>query len=401
MTSTPPVFIGCACDRRYVEPTAVMLSSVDLHADLPDAVVLVCGLDLDGEDRALLRAGAGRLGSSLRFVDVTSDSLPETVSAQCAADYPISTLGRLFLPSQVTQREARLISLDSDVIVNSALGALVEMDLGRRICAAVHDVARCDDRCDFNLGLMAIDVDAYNARGIAVSCLRWISSQDHPPPRPDRDALNAVIGDDWLRLDGGWSSSAEEHRALTTADYDRAAVAHFAGRPKPWDFPQHAGASLYNRHHARLQEKLSRRPRDHRSSGREFLATCYEVLLGRELEDGPVIPEREAWPAAQIVHSILESPEFRANVLRPLGQGRPFREDLFFGRPTMRQRFWAADQLPVSGPSAVRLLSAPGWSDLLSVLLSDPVFAEAMALPCLPLPDRDDCSADRHAACHS
>ena len=397
MSSPSAVFIGCACDRSCVEPTAVMLSSVDANAALHDAIVLVAGFDLDRQDRAMLLAGAGRLGRRLRFVDLAADSLPQRLSDRFKADDPISPLGRLFLPAQIGMRHARLITLDSDMIVDAELRPLIELDLGGRVCAAVHDLSRRDDPSAFDSGLMVIDVDEYNANDMAVRCLRWLSSQDTRRGRPDQDALNAVIGADWLGLETTWNSFYEDHTS-TAAGHGRGAVTRFAAHPKPWNDTGHAGASLYTHHRASLQERLERRASDHGASGREFLATCYEVLLGRELEHGPVIRERETWPATRIVRSIVESSEFQANILTPLQQGRSFQDRLFHGVPTMRQRFWAADQLPVSGTTVAQLLSAPGWSDFLTILLADTAFAEAMALSYLPLPGQAHDDARRRPA---
>ncbi len=394
MKATSSVLIGCACDRRHVEPTAVMLSSVERDGGLPDAEILVAAIGLEGEDHAVLRAGAGRLGHALRVIELTPESVPEALSARFTADRFPAMLARLFLPSQVGVRNARLITLDSDMIVSAELKPLVDLDLGGRICAAAPDPRRPDDVGAFDAGLTVVDVDEYNLRNVAVRCLRWMLERDSLSNRPDQDALNAVIGDRWRRLDGKWNVCVHEDPGSAGAGYEGAAAVHFAGRPKPWEGGEHAGAPLYARRLAELQDRLHRRVSGHVSTGRDFLATCYEVLLGRELETRVVIAEREAWPAVEIARSIVESPEFQDNVLRPLQRDEPFRPGLYPGGPTLRQRFWAADQLFVSAPSAAQLISASGWRDFLTVLLSDPGFSEAMALPFLPCVRDEDPAFD-------
>jgi hypothetical protein len=41
-----PIYIGCACDRKFVEPTAVMLTSLDVNGDVPEATILIAGFEL-------------------------------------------------------------------------------------------------------------------------------------------------------------------------------------------------------------------------------------------------------------------------------------------------------------------------------------------------------------------
>lgn len=249
---TRPIFIGCACDRKYAEPTAVMLSSVDANGQVPDAIVIVSAFDLDADSRALIRSGAGGLARHLRFVDMTREMMHEIDRGGFTDLYPVSVLGRLFIPNQISVPHARLLTLDSDMIVNASLRPLFALDMEDRVMAAIHDPPRIDDPDYFNSGLMLVDVDAYRRLDIASHCLQWIAQASNHPRWPDQDALNAVVGNNWHRLNREWNYFHYDGH-FNPAGYERARVAHFAANPKPWDDEHHPGRPLYDRYREKVE----------------------------------------------------------------------------------------------------------------------------------------------------
>ena len=106
-------------------------------------------------------------------------------------------------------------------------------------------------------------------------------------------------------------------------------------------------------------------------AGRSFVASCYEVFLGRELDSVELADERGQWPLRAILHSILTSDEFNEAVAIPLRWGLPFGEDIFADRPTLTQKLWAADRLPVGPDTLKAVMGAQHWRDLLTALVGD------------------------------
>lgn len=374
------MFIGCACDRKFVEHTAVMLTSVASNGQVPEASVLVAGFGLTDEDQAVLRAGAGPMGDRLQVIAVTRDRLHEIDRGGYTDSYPVSVLGRLFIAEHIDVPGARLLTVDSDMIVNVSLRPLFELDLQGEFFAAIHDPPRRNDLNYFNSGLMLVDVDDYKRHDIARRALRWLAEQSEHPAYPDQDALNEVVGHCWRRLDRTWNFFFFEDERFTTEGYEGAKVAHFAG-PKPWDYADHPGAPLYNRHlsklRARLDEALIRPPK----ADRDFIATCYEILLGREMDPADaVVRDRLNWPTGEVVRSVMRSDEFRTGVLAALeGEARALPHENRSAGPTVRQRFWAVDRLGVSQAGAVRLEAAVSWREWLAALLCEPGMGSLIA----------------------
>ncbi len=153
------MFVGCATDRAFVDPTCAMLSSLDDNGGVPEASVLVAGFGLEAKDRLALQASAGGLGPTMRFVDI--DPRSPKIVAMPTFSFPLPLLGRLILPREITDRHARLLLIDSDMIVNWSVRPLFNMDMQGRPLAAiwdplaehiVRDLGRIPDPNYFNAG---------------------------------------------------------------------------------------------------------------------------------------------------------------------------------------------------------------------------------------------------------
>lgn len=230
-----------------------MLTSLDLNGQVPEAVVIIAGFGLTAEDRVMLSAGAGK--RKVIFADITREKLHQVDQGRYTDEYPLPVLGRLFVADYVDRPGARLVTLDSDMIVNASFRPLVDRDLGKEYFAAIHDPPRVNDRTYFNSGLTMFDVDTYRYYDVGNRCLRWLSSSENHPHFPDQDALNAVVGHSWHRLARTWNYFCYNDAGFTLEDLETCKVAHFAG-PKPWNDPHHTAFTLYNRYLHNLHRRL-------------------------------------------------------------------------------------------------------------------------------------------------
>ena len=119
------------------------------------------------------------------------------------------------------------------------------------------------------------------------------------------------------------------------------------------------------------------------AGGRHFVAACYEIFLGRDLDDPSVAEERGRWPADESLRSVVGSDEFSDSVARPLLMGRPFPEHLFVERLTVRHRYWLLAALPLDDATADAVWAADGWRELLTALLADERLMRAAGLAVL------------------
>ena len=201
----------------------------------------------------MLQAGAGR--REVVFLDITRQSLELLDPQHYTDEYPLPVLGRLFVADAVAETGARMVTLDSDMIVNASLRPLVDRDLGSEFFAAIHDPPRVDDRTYFNSGLTMFDVDGYKHHQIGHRSIRWLADVRHRPHFPDQDALNEIVGHSWHRLARTWNYFCYNAAGFTAEDLETCKIAHFAG-PKPWNDPAHTARAQYDRYREALKRRI-------------------------------------------------------------------------------------------------------------------------------------------------
>jgi lipopolysaccharide biosynthesis glycosyltransferase len=381
--SDKPWFIGCACDRKFVPHTATMLTSLDINGCVPEAMIVVAAFDLHEEDKETLRIGAGGAARRMRFIDVDRDMLTAVAHHSFRSVYPMPVLGRLLIPRSIEQQGARLLTLDSDMIVNRSLRPLFELNMHDMFVGAIHDVPRIEDLNYFNSGAMLIDVDTYNKHDVGERAIQWLAEQKSHPTFPDQDALNHVVGHRWYRLDRKWNwfytGPDRGDAPLSLAHYEAANIAHFTAG-KPWDYYDHVGRPLYDRYRGKLEERVALQRIRESHIDQNFLMTAREVLLGLRPDNQPEPSSLLDLSATQVLRSIVQSRTFAFDTLMPIKLAEPFAASIFLDSPDLRHKSWCADRLPLQIDTREQVLSADSWSELLMMLIEDPRFRETLSI---------------------
>ena len=361
-----------------------MLNSLYRNGDVNEAVILIAAFDLTAEDYDKLRSGAGPFGRDIRFVDVTPAMLGSVAERAWEAHYSLPIFGRLFLHDLIERSGARLLTLDSDLVVNGTVRPLFELNLLGNYVAAAHDVPRTDDLDYFNSGVMLIDVDRYRHYRVPERCLQWLASQEHRPRWPDQDALNDVVGHQWFRLDKTWNRNFCGHNfdpePLTSDFYEKAKIAHFTGQSKPWNDAGHVGRDLYERYRASYKRDRATYLATKNHVDTNFVVTLFEILLGRSPSSLSEVTPLRRMTARQAVRSVLHTPEFAAETLLPLKLDVPFVPGMFQDAPALRHLAFARERLLLHHASGKVVEFAQTWRQLLLALLSDPFFRTAYDL---------------------
>jgi hypothetical protein len=387
-------YVATGCDSAFVELTCGMLGSLEEKGGVDDARIIVTAFGLTPDEKARMRLAAGVLGRSMRFLDVDRGSaLIPTVPR---FSFPLPMLGCLIAPKGVTEPGSRILILDSDIIINDSLVPLFELNLADHPVAAVKDMlvpselhwrGRQWDETYFNTGVLLADVDRWNALDLGNRAMRWLAELPEKPHWPDQDALNAVVGADWLRLDRTWNFAySGEERWFTAEEFGAAKIVHFPG-VKPTEHRSHPAAPLYDRQIERLAAKARWGRPDAVGNTRDFIATTYEILLGREVEEPLLAFHRSASPASAVVRALIQSNEFREKAVKPLRCGERLAPNRWPGTPSVRQRLVAADRLPIASYTSAAVEKAPTWRSLLLALMQDEGFmAIAGEAPLAPAP---------------
>jgi lipopolysaccharide biosynthesis glycosyltransferase len=255
----PPIVF--AIDDRYVEPCCVALRSIantTSDASRIDAYVLYAALRPESL-RQLERNSCG-LRLWLRQVDAVDRRFP-------VSDWVTEAVYlRLSIGTALPEFD-KAIYFDADILVMGDIVPLMHTDLDGRLLGAVRDpqnpilwrgialpgwdqLGLSGDHEYFNSGVMVLDLAKCREQRVFERCSSFLAERPQHIKFWDQDALNWVVGDDWLRLDRRWNTfpmsailtlpgqwyNAEDVLPLAhlLADEDRADIVHFAGKCKPW-----------------------------------------------------------------------------------------------------------------------------------------------------------------------
>lgn len=246
-----PAQVVCAADERYALPLAVMLDSflTRLPASTHPLVhVIDCGLA--PSSREGIQAVADGRASLVWHPSLRSRELGEPAWGHVTG----ATYQRLLLEEYLAGTATRVLWLDCDLLVLDDPTPLLRFDSGSSVLHAVRDplvpqvsaafgvrdwrrLGLAADTPYFNAGVMSIDLRAWQELEVSRRALAYLETYGRAVWFNEQEALNAVIGGRWTRLDDRWNFSANPVHARNQRPAGGPAIVHFAGRVKPWNVP--------------------------------------------------------------------------------------------------------------------------------------------------------------------
>lgn len=231
------------CDGNYLKPMA--LCALTIRERLPRSLRLKAYLLYGGASRARVALYAALLRfRGIELVAMKPDFRRAVSRLPLTYHFTEQMYYRILAP--LCLADEKVLYLDPDIIALDSIAGLWETDLGGRTCGAVAESMDPEHKAAiglgeaapyFNSGVLLLDLKKLRAR--MDELMGWIRENSARALWPDQDALNAVLADDWLALDGKWNRRSDRYGG---ADGE-ASLMHFAGASKPW----HKGSGDRNR----------------------------------------------------------------------------------------------------------------------------------------------------------
>ncbi|SRR5579883_267056 len=264
MTLEPePIIIACAADQNYAMPLVVTVCSLLRNLQSGQRVVLYVldgGIQRSQKDRVV----QSTLHHNIEIIWIT----PSSVLANLLSDnvilsekWPIANYYRLLLPHILPPHIAKVMYLDTDLVIQGDLTPLWQIDMGHNYALAVQDVCQphiattkhldhrkfgvSEDCKYFNAGVLVMNLKQWREDNITDKTLALIAQHKETLLFPDQDALNIVLAQRWGELPPRWNQmhgiydfSSWAESPYRQADYDTALkqpdIIHFTTLPKPW-----------------------------------------------------------------------------------------------------------------------------------------------------------------------
>lgn len=245
-----------ASDENYAPYLSVMLSSLLEH------VSKEVSLNIYVIDDEISAASKEKLRETVQSKSDKATIQYLTVDGQVYEDFLVSdhitttAYYRISLPKILKKYNyKKVLYIDADTLILDDVTELYQQDLEQKTIGAVIDPGQTKalerlgiDSTDyyFNSGVMVIDIDRWNEKGITEKTIDFLKNHGDRIIYHDQDALNAVLYEDWASLHPRWnmqSSLIFDRHPAPTASYEKLykegnqapAIVHFTGHDKPWN----------------------------------------------------------------------------------------------------------------------------------------------------------------------
>lgn len=273
MAERTRVSVVFASDTVTAMPMTVAAAALPLAAGLAtdfDVHVLSCGIPAVARqrfERTLADLGEGRVQSFWHEIEGPRAALLRSLYTRSDRPYPPAAYARLLAGEVLPAGLDRVIYMDSDTLALADLAGLWHEPFEGAAALVIRDLPHdsgqaerlartlsAEDRARFGVdpaellyfqsGVMVLDLAALRA-GAAEEMLALLAR--YPQLTfPDQDALNIVFARRCRAVDPRWNSMAAVYWSgdPAAAPYDPATmaelrerpfVAHYSGRPKPWE----------------------------------------------------------------------------------------------------------------------------------------------------------------------
>jgi lipopolysaccharide biosynthesis glycosyltransferase len=274
MSDKPPITVACAANEAYAIPLAVMLTSIVCHLKTDrDLDLYIIESDISVPVREKIEAsvrqnkkGPSRLG--LHWLKLDKARIAELPVAGQVAHITSESYARLLAPDLLPPACRRAVYLDCDLVVLADLAGLYDAMDDRHTIAAVANVfypyvsspvpessepvvfdyrelgIPADTRY-FQAGVLVMNLDLWREQNVTLRTIQYLEANKEKVLYHDQSALNAILHDQWLRLDQRWNQTTTalypEHwkpPAYSREEWLRTKndpfIVHYSGPDKPW-----------------------------------------------------------------------------------------------------------------------------------------------------------------------
>jgi lipopolysaccharide biosynthesis glycosyltransferase len=222
------------CDGHYLKPMA--LCALTIRENLPRRLRLKAYLLYSGISIPRIALYAARLRlRGIELVAMRPDFRRTVRGLPLTYHFTEHIYYRILAP--LCLEDEKVLYLDPDIIALDSIAGLWETNLGGKTCGAVVESMDPEHKAAiglgrgapyFNSGVLLLNLGRLRER--MDELMAWIRENSARVLWPDQDALNAVLADDWMELDGKWNRPSERYLSSD----GEAMLLHFAGSSKPW-----------------------------------------------------------------------------------------------------------------------------------------------------------------------
>jgi lipopolysaccharide biosynthesis glycosyltransferase len=245
------ISIALAADNNYAMPLGVTICSImeNISSQYEVDFYIIDG-GISNKNLNKIKVSTLKKNCSLIFIPRPC-RLPQNIKAiKDASNYQsyITAVAyyRLFLPDLLPQNLAKVIYLDSDLVVQSDISKLWEENIDENYILAVKSMWAGPTASHFNSGVLVINIEKWRKEKLSLKAIEFLQKNNYS--YFDQEVLNAICIGKWQELDPRWNVlkgilecsswrdspfSAEEYQRVISDPY----IIHYVSSAKPWNAP--------------------------------------------------------------------------------------------------------------------------------------------------------------------
>jgi lipopolysaccharide biosynthesis glycosyltransferase len=245
MENNRTIHIALAFDKNYITPFYVLLTSIFINNRDCDFCFYVIASGLKEVELKRISEFIKKNNSAIKFYEVDETQIRNLVMPEKSHFSP-STYYRLFFPSLVPEEIAKLLYIDTDIVVINGLSELYNTEVLSPIAATLDpkeeirpELGITEKGTYFNAGVLLINLKEWKKANVLEKTINYLNDNPEKIKWVDQDALNAVLIDNWERLPNKYNVTfydIPEHiqKKQISGFLKDKIIIHFSTQNKPW-----------------------------------------------------------------------------------------------------------------------------------------------------------------------
>ena len=236
--------ICLSCDNNYAQYAGVVIASILLNSDDKSFFnFYILDGNIEQENKDKIEKLKEIKNFNLNFISIDENLFEVYKKIGTHSYISLSTYYRLKLASLLPDVD-NILYLDCDVIINSNLAELLEIDISEYYAAGVKDIAVNSSgyvpklekgNIYFNAGVLYFNLDKIRKDNIESEFEKYTIENFDKIRVGDQEIINVVCQGKIKELPSTWN--VQSSNFVNRSDYTKNPnIVHYVGRNKPWKF---------------------------------------------------------------------------------------------------------------------------------------------------------------------
>ena len=227
-----------SCDDNYARHAGVVITSVLINATGSDNLhFYILDGGISDENKSKIQSLSSIKDCKIDFVDIDENLFSDFRKITTHAYISLPAYYRLKMPTLLPDVD-RIIYFDCDVIVDTSLKDLFNIEMGEYSIAGVLDIKKKMQKINptyTNSGILVMDLKNMREQNLESKFFEYAQKHWNEIVCGDQEIINQVCKGKILNIDSKWNVQISNF--TNRSDYTKnPAIVHFIGKNKPWQY---------------------------------------------------------------------------------------------------------------------------------------------------------------------